>query len=170
MLAHLSWICLFLRLISLPLVFLRRAPCSNPDTPGPVRRPCCSATRAWQAAALRLHSSSTICPPQFAPTLRWNYQSACASLKLEGSSLYCYIYIYTYFFPFFAKASFSAYLSGKHLLKTGEKCTLRPKKGPPILIVLFVPSFCLKVAKRCCSCLSNRQEGRQKTRPPHRYG
>ena len=41
-----------------------------------------------------------------------------------------------------AKASFSAYVFGKNVLRTGEMCTLRPtKKTRPSLVVLFVPSL-----------------------------
>ena len=65
---------------------------------------------------------------------------------------------------------FSAYLLGKTLLKTGEKVHFSTKKkhGHFWSSFLFLPfSLCfLKMAKLCCFCLSKRQKGRQKTRPP----
>ena len=69
-----------------------------------------------------------------------------------------------------AKASFSAYLLGRNLLKTGKKCTFRPKKARPILVVLFVPflfPFFPQNDKNMLSlpCQKN-QKSRQKTRPP----
>ena len=55
-------------------------------------------------------------------------------------------------------------------IKLGEKCTFRPKKARPILVVLLVPSLlslsCLKMAKICCFYLSKAKKGGQKTRPP----
>ena len=40
-----------------------------------------------------------------------------------------------------AKASFSAYVLGKNVLKTGGKVHFSTKKARPILVVLFVPSL-----------------------------
>ena len=52
-----------------------------------------------------------------------------------------------------AKASFSAYVLGKNVLKTGGKVDFSTKKARPILVGFFVPSlspFCIKMAKICC--------------------
>ena len=71
---------------------------------------------------------------------------------------------------FAVKASFSAYLLGKILLKIWENVHFSTKqKARPILVVLFVPSlflFSLKMAKTCCFRPSKRQTSTQKTRPP----
>ena len=47
-----------------------------------------------------------------------------------------------------AKASFSAYLLGKSLPKTGEKVHFLTKKTRPILVVLFVPSLLPSLASK----------------------
>ena len=82
-------------------------------------------------------------------------------------------YISQYIYIYMAKASFSAYLLGTFLLKTGEKVHFLTKEALPILVVLFVPSlflFCLQMAKTCSFCLSTGLEGRQKTpTPPYAY-
>ena len=55
-----------------------------------------------------------------------------------------------------AKASFSAYVLVKNLLKTRGKETFRPKKARPILVFLFVSSlfpFLPQMAKTSCFCL-----------------
>ena len=68
-----------------------------------------------------------------------------------------------------AKASFSAYVLVKILLKTGEKVHFSTKKARPILVFLFFlpfSLFCLKIAKMCCFRHSKSQNRRQKTRPP----
>ena len=68
-----------------------------------------------------------------------------------------------------AKALFSAYLLGKHFeLNWKKRCIFGQRGALPILVVLFpslFPCFCLGVAKKCCLCLSETQNRRQKTRP-----
>ena len=69
-----------------------------------------------------------------------------------------------------AKASFSAYVLVKILLKTGEKVHFSTKKsttnfGLPFLFIPF-SLFCLEMAKICCFYLAKSQKSRQKTRPP----
>ena len=87
-------------------------------------------------------------------------------LEILRSSVHIYIHIYIYM----AKPSFSAYVLGKKLLETGEKLHFLTEKsttnfGRPFCSFPF-PLFASKMAKICCFCLSKRQKGRQKTRPP----
>ena len=78
--------------------------------------------------------------------------------------------IFAHFVFFSAKASFSAYLLGNILLKTGRKVHFSEKKKHDQFCssFLFLPFslFCLEMAKICCFCFSKRQKSRQKTRPP----
>ena len=71
---------------------------------------------------------------------------------------------------YMAEASFSAYLSGINLLKTGENLHFSKKKTHTHTTSSFLSLpfslVCLKMAKLCCFCLSRGQKSRQKTRPP----
>ena len=86
------------------------------------------------------------------------------SSLFASSAKYIYIYIYM------PKASFSAYVLVKILLKTGEKSALFDQKMRDQFwsSFLFLPFslFCPKMAKICCFCLAKSQKRRQKTRPP----
>ena len=67
-----------------------------------------------------------------------------------------------------AKALFSAYLLSNIFALSWGISEFSAQRARPILVVLFTflfPLFCLKVAKNCCFCLSEREKGRQKTRP-----
>ena len=74
-------------------------------------------------------------------------------------------------YTFLAKTSFSAYLLVNILLKNRGKTALFDQKKhdqfwSSFFVVTSLSLFCLKMAKICCFCLSKRQNGRQKTRPP----
>ena len=83
----------------------------------------------------------------------------CQKWSISAHEMRCgpYIYIYIYI----AKASFSAYVLGKNLLKTGDTVHFSTKKsttnfGLPFCSFPF--PFCLKMAKICCFCLAKSQK------------
>ena len=76
--------------------------------------------------------------PNATPLSKTLFKLSFLSLSLYLFFIYIYnIYIYIYM----AKASFSAYVLIKNLLKTGEKMHFSTKKTRPILVFLFVSSL-----------------------------
>ena len=72
-----------------------------------------------------------------------------------------------------AKASFSAYVLGQNVLKTGEKVHFSTKKNHDQFwsSFLFLPFslFCLRMAKICCFCLQKAKNVGRKRGLSHVY-
>ena len=92
-------------------------------------------------------------------------QGTTAVADFDFSSYNCFSSIFL-----LAKASFSAYVLVKHVLKTGEKVHFSTKKSTTNfgLRFCFFPFlfFCLKMAKICCFRIAKSKKSRQKTGPP----